>query len=335
MGVNGVDPLGLALYAFDGTGNHQFGWNLYDGVRGPSATRNYKTNVRLFYEAYSDINGKKFYVPGIGSGYGPDGTEYNRNTKKNVNRYEGATGNTMWSRASFMKERLEEQLQAGDNVVDLVGFSRGSATGLVFLNMISDEIAKGNKLYENIEIRFVGLFDAVSSMRGNTGDDKRLENDSRWFRLPESFKVNDYKNTPIHAISLDEQRAEFQQIDINGAYQIGFRGVHSNIGGGYAPGDPFAWHAFDYMVDRAKVADIEFKTNEYAKVPRPGKSLYDKWSSAKGFDKFNYLNPTRPYDNSSIIYNDEEQRAFPRWNCYVHPSAGHFSSPHVNKYIRR
>ncbi len=45
-----------------------------------------------------------------------------------------------------------------------------------------------------------------------------------------------YKYQPIHLIALDEQRAAFfdaEVLDVQGALQIGFRGVHANVGGGH------------------------------------------------------------------------------------------------------
>ena len=52
-------------------------------------------------------------------------------------------------------ERLENNLDAGDGIVDIVGFSRGAALALSFANEIDSKLP-------GVEIRFVGVFDLVA-----------------------------------------------------------------------------------------------------------------------------------------------------------------------------
>ena len=52
-------------------------------------------------------------------------------------------------------ERLENNLDAGDGIVDVVGFSRGAALAMSFANEIESKLP-------GVEIRFVGVFDLVA-----------------------------------------------------------------------------------------------------------------------------------------------------------------------------
>jgi len=119
------------------------------------------TNVHKLYSSYAGV---KFYAYGIGSGYHADGTPYSAIEWMDYPPLkESATGRSMEARVDWMIENLEKQLRLGDNVVDLFGFSRGSASASRFLNAIQAKIESKDPLYIDIEIRFVALFDQVPS----------------------------------------------------------------------------------------------------------------------------------------------------------------------------
>lgn len=137
---------------------------------------------------------------------------------------------------------------AGDFVVDVLGFSRGSTAALVFLNKIREFEAKVKvKPAQRARIRFVGLFDAVDALGLPDVDwdfwyDKRLVKDAE---------------VAVHAIALHETRATFQCLDIKGARQVAFRGNHCDVGGGYAePG--LSDVSLGWMYDQALAAGVVF-----------------------------------------------------------------------------
>jgi uncharacterized protein (DUF2235 family) len=222
-----------------------------------------------------------------------------------------------------MMQMLESQLVAGDNVIDLFGFSRGSATALVFLNRVAERRRAGDRLFCNIEVRFVGLYDAVSSLRKVPGllpSDDISSGRARGFRfsLPPDLH---YTSTPVHFVSLDEQRAQFQQLDIRGALQIGYRGVHSDVGGSYGRQNPFSWLTLRDMVRRAEQAGVVF---EYEALSRH--------TLSGGLDLFSrQIDPAaRPTNNAQWYYNDHEQRIFPVDLVYD-PSVRVFNSRPINR----
>src|SRR4030088_3402412 len=111
----------MALYAFDGT------WNS-DKDNDDSYS---ETNVVRVFHAY-DANSqptnpgvKNFYVAGIGTRLGGIGRAIG-----------GGLGAGELPRLNEAYERLCENWAAGDHVIDVIGFSRGAASSLDFLNLV-------------------------------------------------------------------------------------------------------------------------------------------------------------------------------------------------------
>ena len=100
----------MALYAFDGT------WN--KDLSGEEKS----TNVLCFRDAYRE---KWEYWAGVGTRLGHLGLLAGGIT--------GAGGRT---RINEALARLNGNLAAGDNVIDVVGFSRGAALALHFANQV-------------------------------------------------------------------------------------------------------------------------------------------------------------------------------------------------------
>lgn len=375
--VNHTDPSGLAAYFFDGTDNHQNTTNR-DG------SENFKTNVRMLFEAYRDGNRNRFYVPGIGSGYNADGSLTAGWLPNNWEWYQSATGTSMTARADYMMERLEEQLKAGDNVVDVMGFSRGAATATLFLNKIQEKKDAGDPLYANINVRNVVLFDQVPSdmslshqVTGRTLDTvgyiatdglwvpdtyARNANDSE-FLLPSGMK---FHHPPLHLVALDEQRKEFAVSDLEGATQIGLRGVHSNVGGGYG-GSIFETIAREVAIEYTErhgsrvfdrgLLNASIQTNLRTDAARAAHtdamSLYDAKASKTGermhgflahpstynYDQYGWARWLKPHyaplltaiptDNSAAGFNDNERRHLPA-SLLLHPSVFWFDSDPKN-----
>jgi uncharacterized protein (DUF2235 family) len=119
--------------------------------------------------------------------------------------------------------RLKQNRKRGDDVVDVVGFSRGAAIALSFANVIASELP-------GLSVRFMGLFDVV----GQFGLPGRHVQAGHILTLPPNVKCC------RHAMALDESRATFpltRLCDDNGKpadslVEVWFRGVHSDVGGG-------------------------------------------------------------------------------------------------------
>jgi uncharacterized protein (DUF2235 family) len=191
-----VEVIIMALYAFDGT------W------REDEIDDEKDSNVRRFHDAYE---GNKVYVPGIGTRFGKLGRALG-----------GAIGTGGRTRVLEMYEALKGTYRSGDHVIDIVGFSRGAALALHFANRIHSEGPIGPGETAAPQIRFLGLWDVVASF-GLPGNDINLGWD---LELPPSV------TTCVHGMALDERRGTFAPTRVKGAYEVWFRGVHSDVGGG-------------------------------------------------------------------------------------------------------
>jgi hypothetical protein len=200
----------MALYAFDGT------WN----TEKDGDAINLNTNVVRFRQAYSANSGTNdFYVEGIGT------------RLKAIGRIIGGMfGAGELPRMNEAYDRLCKNWAATDTTIDIIGFSRGAATALDFCDLIQDRgirrPASNTVVEPQPQIRFLGLWDVVpafgAGFLGNT-----LLNFGHNMRLPQSGL-----RYCFHALALDEKRLSFIPIRLPGAYEVWFRGVHSDIGGG-------------------------------------------------------------------------------------------------------
>jgi hypothetical protein len=246
----------MAVYAFDGT------WNFRDlkdailsiqpsqyGADASFRRDTVESNVHRFREFVGTSDCE--YLQGVGTRFSMIGRVIG-----------GAFGAGAKWRIRKMYRRLCRRYHNGDTTIDIVGFSRGAATAVHFANVIA---ARGiphpdgpkhhawhydallgwswrmpkttvRKEGEAPKIRFLGLFDTVASIGLPIGPFRNRPT-PRW-RVT-TIPVNVLHD--FHAMALDEVRATFALIrptrvdrDPDRHYELWFRGVHSNIGGGYA-----------------------------------------------------------------------------------------------------
>ena len=203
----------MALYAFDGTN---------DDNRQLDADAERATNVWQFYCAYDAATRREgisnVYIPGVGTRFGPIGRVVG-----------GAFGSGWLPRIDATYKALCAAYAGGDKVIDVIGFSRGAAIALDFVNKVNrDGIQQDGKVVEaHPPIRFLGLFDTVAAFGvANLGFIFARANIGHDLDLPQNVR------SCFHAMALDEKRPQFVVTRVKGAYEVWFRGVHSDIGGG-------------------------------------------------------------------------------------------------------
>jgi uncharacterized protein (DUF2235 family) len=143
-------------------------------------------------------------------------------------------------------DRLENNIEAGDEAVDVVGFSRGAAIALSFSNEVASKLP-------DVRVRFLGLFDVV----GQFGAPGRLLNAGHVLTLPKNVECC------RHAMAMDETRALFpltRLCDDDGNHgdellELWFRGVHSDVGGGNG-NRGLNWIALNWMFRNAQRAGL-------------------------------------------------------------------------------
>ena len=203
----------MPVYAFDGT------WNDAKDGDDPDYTN---TNVFRFYNAYKRHSKRPdldFYVAGVGT------------RLKAIGRALGGVfGLGELPRINEAYDALCKAWDQGERDIDIVGFSRGAATTLDFCHCIQERGIRKPGSDQVVEpspkVRFLGVWDVVASFGlanlGNTA-----LNIGHHLSLP---KAN--LQYCFHALALDERRPSFLPIRVEGACEVWFRGVHSDIGGG-------------------------------------------------------------------------------------------------------
>lgn len=214
-----IDPEGLLLFAFDGTSND----------------KNSNTNVLKFFKLY---DGAKYYTEGPGALPEEDnwdkwmGTLFNTTGPKILETH----------KANLLKEINKAGAAHYDNTipVDIVGFSRGAVLSMAFSNFIDDHTKNGYFNYSQeeidifgnpitrdytacIDLRFIGLFDAVSQ-KGLLG----------FYNKELDYSASESWSLITHAVALNEHRKLFplttyQKNDF--VVEQAFMGNHTDLGG--------------------------------------------------------------------------------------------------------
>jgi RHS repeat-associated protein len=270
------DPIeengGYNLYGFVGNdgvnGIDELGLALYS-FDGTANVPDDNTNVWLMRSYYS---GAVFYESGIGNS-----EEYSIFTQL----IRQATGWGLTAKRDKMLSNLKSQIEAGDLDVDVIGFSRGAVTAIAFAEAIEKlKKEKVSPYCKLSKIRFMGLYDPVP---GPTMSHRPS--------IP-SF----VSNTSI-AYALDEKRTFFatKVYSGNSVSIRGFRGGHSDIGGGYPANERgLADISFSWMTNEGISAGAPFGL-----AARPVSQLIRHQEvGASSFGSFSDRNLQVPYDSS-------------------------------------
>jgi uncharacterized protein (DUF2235 family) len=217
----------MALYAFDGTGNEDQVDDAFD------------TNVCDFFHAYDDPlknddpshERGSFYQKGIGQ----------LAQTRVGDLLAGVFGFGGHKRVRRAMDRLENNLEAGDTAIDIIGFSRGAALAISFANEIAEHMP-------GLPVRFIGVWDIVGQF-GAPGEHINAGHDL-------GFPPN--VAHCFHAMAMDESRLFFPLTRLGMGrntsptlQEVWFRGVHSDVGGGNG-NRGLNWIALNWMYAAAK-----------------------------------------------------------------------------------
>lgn len=272
----------MALYAFDGT------WNKDEPDEGED------TNVVKFAESYTE---ETCYRPGVGTRFGKLGKLLG-----------GVTGAGGKQRLNEMLKELESNFADGDQTVDIIGFSRGSALALEFANLVNDK-KKG------APIRFLGLWDTVASF-GLPGNQ---------INIGHTLTLPDNVQKCFHAMSLDERRGNFPLTRVKPpaggkpargrVEEVWFRGVHSDVGGGQCVG--LSSIALVWMLKRAQRTGLPIDPKAVAKhekLRKPDAAI------SKNFDP--KLDPKRKVPKTDLVHESVQPRGNAGGREHNDPPAG-------------
>lgn len=293
--LRNVDPDGLVLFAFDGTGNS-------DDLNDPAMAGSGFSNVVYFARAYND--GNRRYISGVG-------TVHHDIDYGDIRPEDHATGHLLWwltpgdpvhvndmggnysgpARIGRMSQYLDDEAElfSDDRVmdIDIVGFSRGAAQAREFANRIVAKTVRhegqdyyrytnrrGDSACQAVDFRFMGLFDTVLSTNFS-GEAYRLGIPEVFAHVAQAVALNEHRSDSITEFAYRNPKPHrmhwggfpLESIGASSAapgrirIEKGFVGAHADIGGGYPDAEQgLSLVALNWMVAQARDAGVEMES---------------------------------------------------------------------------
>jgi uncharacterized protein (DUF2235 family) len=206
-----------------------------------------------FTELYQGKNYE--YVAGVGTRFGKIGRALG-----------GLFGSGGRARIDEMYEELCENWQQGDEVIDIVGFSRGAALAVHFANKLGEQGVKLNdgSFKKPVRVRFLGVWDVVGSFGLSLDTVINFQEINLGWDIDTVHNCVDHC---FHAMALDERRESFNvtRLDPENKFdnveEVWFRGVHSDIGGGNG-NEARSNIALQWMLDHARGCGLVFNDTQ-------------------------------------------------------------------------
>lgn len=148
----------------------------------------------------------------------------------------------------YLKKKIESGKQrVVECFVDVFGFSRGAAQARVFCNWLNDLLAGGRLGGIPVHFRFLGIIDTVASAGfwsgAGAGVISSTGGHGAWASA-QSLNVPSSVKNCVHMVAMHELRRNFPLDHIGNGdglttvrIQHAYPGAHSDVGGGYRPGD--------------------------------------------------------------------------------------------------
>jgi len=150
--------------------------------------------------------------------------------------------------ATYLEAKLKDgKPRVVECFVDVFGFSRGAAQARVFCNWLDELLVQGRLAGVPVRYRFLGIIDTVASAGFFSGLSAALNSSTgghgAWasgetLRIPASIP------NCVHMVAMHELRRNFPLDEIGvdgklppGSVQFAYPGAHSDVGGGYMPGE--------------------------------------------------------------------------------------------------
>jgi RHS repeat-associated protein len=257
-----MDPSGLILFAFDGTGNNSE----------PNSKNIDSTNVALMHEFYDDtVTGQEYkrYKNGIGS----NPNSWTTTTWAQQGLGLGAKGKIneqLYDFLDYINQLSIKKIKNERIMIDVIGFSRGAAQARDFSNTLLRNYNSGMYGKACLEFRFMGLYDTVAQFGSNGSNDEDFDMTiaPEWKSVAQAYALNEHRPLfPLQSIQGSGGGTRIEQ---------GFIGAHADIGGGYNDtkerykGD-LSDVALMWMVQQAEAAGVKFShiDDEFKQVTRP------------------------------------------------------------------
>lgn len=122
--------------------------------------------------------------------------------------------------------------------LSVFGFSRGAAAARVFCNWLTDALDHDMTIAGvPVEVDFLGIFDTVASV-GFAQSFLLFEGHGGWAQ-ERYLRIPDHVRRTVHLVSAHEVRGSFplDKAEAENCLELVYPGVHSDLGGGYVPGE--------------------------------------------------------------------------------------------------
>jgi hypothetical protein len=150
--------------------------------------------------------------------------------------------------------------------LDVFGFSRGAAEARVFCHWFAELLHGKEFAGIRCRFRFLGLMDTVASVGIWDGVKNSVSRDtgghSNW-ASPSSLRILTEVENCVHCVAMHELRKNFpldsvvvENVVPANCTEVAYPGSHSDVGGGYAPGELGVAVGFDLSSDSLKLSQI-------------------------------------------------------------------------------
>ncbi|WP_431792952.1 DUF2235 domain-containing protein [Xanthomonas oryzae pv. oryzae] len=144
--------------------------------------------------------------------------------------------------------------------VSVFGFSRGAAEARVFCSWLKDACDGGGGELTlcgiPVQLDLLGIFDMVASV--GLANSSRLWSGHGGYASEDDLQIAPYVRRCVHLVAAHEVRGSFPldaAAGVNGE-EVVYPGVHSDVGGGYEPGEQGKAFIGDSIDDSAKLSQI-------------------------------------------------------------------------------
>jgi hypothetical protein len=148
-----------------------------------------------------------------------------------------------WSMLTLLEEKIAKVVKSHPRTIrqinlSIFGFSRGAAEARTCAHWLQQIFENEGGAFEMagipVRIGFMGIFDTVAAV--GVGDVTPVTfGHMAWAAGTQS--INPAVEECAHFIALHEQRASFPLESATGRGNVGYPGMHSDVGGGYWPGE--------------------------------------------------------------------------------------------------
>ncbi|ATA57283.1 hypothetical protein CKY39_31695 [Variovorax boronicumulans] len=141
----------------------------------------------------------------------------------------------LWTKLSNMVQQRNPKLEK--LCISVFGFSRGAAEARAFCNWLTAALDPDFTLAGiKVEVVFLGIFDTVASV-GMAQSFLVKDGHDAWGR-PKDLAIPAYVKRCVHLVSGHEVRGSFPlDLATGNGIEVVYPGVHSDVGGGYPPGE--------------------------------------------------------------------------------------------------